>query len=35
MILVTRNWRIIINENLNTLDVFSNGKTGDVTNNPT
>ena len=30
---VTRNWRIIINENLNTVDVFSNGKTGDVTNN--
>jgi len=30
---VTRNWRIIINENLNTADVFSNGKTGDVTNN--
>ena len=30
---VTRNWRVIINENLNTVDVFSNGKTGDVTNN--
>ena len=25
--------RVIINENLNTVDVFSNGKTGDVTNN--
>ena len=30
---VTRAWRVIINENLNTVDVFSNGKTGDVTNN--
>lgn len=30
---INRNWRVIINENLNTVDVFSNGKTGDVTNN--
>ena len=30
---VNRNWRVIINENLNTVDVFSNGKTGDVTQN--
>ena len=30
---VNRNWRVIINENLNVNDVFSNGKTGDVTNN--
>ena len=29
----TRQWRIIINENLNIYDEFSNGKTGDVTNN--
>ena len=30
---INRIWRVIINENLNTKDVFSNGKTGDVTNN--
>ena len=30
---VNRIWRVIINENLNVNDVFSNGKTGDVTNN--
>jgi hypothetical protein len=30
---VGRQWRIIINENLNVFDQFSNGKTGDVTNN--
>ncbi len=30
---VNRIWRVIINENLNTNDVFSNGKTGDVTGN--
>ena len=29
----SRQWRIIINENLNIYDEFSNGKTGDVTNN--
>ena len=28
-----RQWRVIINENLNIYDDFSNGKTGDVTNN--
>tara|TARA_Y200000002_G_scaffold136879_1_gene112843 strand:+ start:9828 stop:13385 length:3558 start_codon:yes stop_codon:yes gene_type:complete len=30
---VNRIWRVIINENLNVNDKFSNGKTGDVTNN--
>ena len=30
---VNRIWRVIINENLNVYDTFSNGKTGDVTNN--
>lgn len=30
---VNRIWRVIINENLNIYDDFSNGKTGDVTNN--
>ena len=30
---VSRSWRVIINENLNIYDNFSNGKTGDVTNN--
>ena len=30
---VNRIWRVIINENLNVNDAFSNGKTGDVTNN--
>jgi len=30
---VNRIWRVIINENLNINDAFSNGKTGDVTNN--
>ena len=30
---VNRTWRVIINENLNVYDAFSNGKTGDVTNN--
>ena len=30
---VNRIWRVIINENLNIYDNFSNGKTGDVTNN--
>lgn len=30
---VNRIWRVIINENLNINDPFSNGKTGDVTNN--
>ena len=29
----TRTWRVIINENLNIYDTFSNGKTGDVTQN--
>lgn len=30
---VNRIWRVIINENLNVASAFSNGKTGDVTNN--
>ena len=34
MIQSNRIWRVIINENLNIYDTFSNGKTGDVTNNP-